>query len=58
MSKKLTTEERHRVRGALKQKAFDSMTYGRKSASSKAREWFRRPAYSSRFESGGEKDAD
>ena len=47
MSRKLTTEEYHRLRGAEKQKHLDSMTYGRKNASDKAREWFRRPAYGS-----------
>lgn len=54
MSKKLNTEEYHRLRGHVKQQHLDSMSCGRKRPSEKAREWFRRPAYSV----GGEKSAE
>lgn len=54
MSRKLTTEEYHRMRGAQKQKHLDRMANGQKKPSRKAREWFRRPAYSVGFASGGD----
>lgn len=55
MSRRLTTEEYHRLRGQQKQKHLDSMTYGKKSASDKAREVFKTPPYAGLYSSGGGK---
>lgn len=59
MSRKLTTEEYHRLRGAERQKHLDSMSRGLKKPSEKAREIFRTPPYAGLYSSVGvRKDGD
>lgn len=55
MSRKLNTEEYHRLRGAEKQKHFDSMALGRKRPSEKARKIFKTPPYTGLYSSSSER---